>query len=238
VSSLQYDPAPKPLTDRERQLLQRMFSDFMEVPGEWKTDLSSWLESNPPQLGIQALAGQFPTVRIVRDMSIGPPPNPVNGDVWVATNVDALGTIWEFRYNANSASAYKWEFMGGTPLLVSSVGGVTTTTTGYIDLTGGPTLTAPRAGDYWVDWGVLPVCTAFTAVYFAQAITAFAAATSPALNLGVPLQWSNAPFAQGHGFNAQALGDVLKIRMQNDRAGGGTTTWSQGWLKLTPRRVS
>jgi microcystin-dependent protein len=50
-----YEEAPFPLTDRERKLLKRMFSDFMEVPGEWVTALKAALEADPPILGAAAL---------------------------------------------------------------------------------------------------------------------------------------------------------------------------------------
>jgi len=52
VSVVTYDEAPTPLTDRERNSLHRMFSDYMEVPGEWKTALRKDLESDPPNLAL------------------------------------------------------------------------------------------------------------------------------------------------------------------------------------------
>jgi len=55
VSIISYDEAPSPLSDRERHQLQRMFSDYMEVPGEWKTSLRKDLEADPPVLGKMAL---------------------------------------------------------------------------------------------------------------------------------------------------------------------------------------
>ena len=53
-----YDDAPAPLSDNERKLLQRMFSDYFEVPGEWKTALKADLERDPPILGKSTLGGQ------------------------------------------------------------------------------------------------------------------------------------------------------------------------------------
>jgi hypothetical protein len=52
-----YTDAPEPLTDRERALLNRIFSDYFEVPGEWKTALKADLERDPPVLGQQTLGG-------------------------------------------------------------------------------------------------------------------------------------------------------------------------------------
>lgn len=58
MSDVSYQDAPRPLTDKERDLLKRIFSDFFEVPGEWKTALRADLERDPPILGTQALGGQ------------------------------------------------------------------------------------------------------------------------------------------------------------------------------------
>jgi hypothetical protein len=46
-----YEEAPSPLTDTERRLLKRMFSDYFEVPSEWKSALKADLERDPPILG-------------------------------------------------------------------------------------------------------------------------------------------------------------------------------------------
>jgi len=46
-----YEEAPSPLTDTERRLLKRMFSDYFEVPSEWKAALKADLERDPPILG-------------------------------------------------------------------------------------------------------------------------------------------------------------------------------------------
>jgi hypothetical protein len=92
-------------------------------------------------------------------LSAGPPSSPLDGDIWIATNVDAavlpsntLGIRWAFQYNAGSASAYKWEFIGGAPLsaevLTQQPG---TVNTGYVDLaTIGPSVAISRAGEYIV----------------------------------------------------------------------------------------
>lgn len=66
----------EPLSDREKSQLKRMFSDFMEVPGEWKSELASWLESNPPVLGRSVLGqrialGQLPGVEAPRSVAGG-----------------------------------------------------------------------------------------------------------------------------------------------------------------------
>jgi len=68
--------------------------------------------------------------------------------------VDATNGInWRLRYNSASASAYKWEFIGGPPLFADVQTLETTTSTSFAPLSGGdngPSVIAPRAGDYEV----------------------------------------------------------------------------------------
>ena len=55
-------------------------------------------------------------------MSSGPPVAPRHGDVWIASDVDTLGACWMFQYNLKATSIYKWEFIGGAPMIASSTG--------------------------------------------------------------------------------------------------------------------
>ena len=52
-----YEEAPRPLTDQERHILQRVFSDYLEVPGEWKTALKNDLEQDPPDFLFSSTRG-------------------------------------------------------------------------------------------------------------------------------------------------------------------------------------
>ena len=73
----------------------------------------------------------------------------------------ANGIIWRLRYRAASASAYKWEYVGGAEITAEVLAAETTTSTVYVDLaTAGPAIVAPLAGDYdirgdcSISWGV------------------------------------------------------------------------------------
>lgn len=65
------------------------------------------------------------------------------------------GIVWRFKYRAGSASAYKWEFVGG-PAWVNTGGGGNVSTGGattYGDPAGGTgSVTIPAAGDYCVEY--------------------------------------------------------------------------------------
>src|SRR4029453_6293548 len=82
-------------------------------------------------------------------MSAAPFTTPYDGQV-IDLVVDAsAGVIWRLKYRAADASAYKWNFVGGAPLLAAVEALESTTSTSYVDLaTPGPSLTLPRSGDY------------------------------------------------------------------------------------------
>jgi hypothetical protein len=62
--------------------------------------------------------GTTPSNKITTSsFSGGPPGSPTDGDIWIASSVDGNGTRWHFQYNAGSASANKWEFIGGAPIM-------------------------------------------------------------------------------------------------------------------------
>ena len=82
--------------------------------------------------------GWWPAVKLPEIMSglvgDGPPVDPVDDDIWIATNVD-VGVRWAFQYEAGSGSPYKWEFIGGAAFYGHGI-----------------PLTLPRAGDYQIRW--------------------------------------------------------------------------------------
>ena len=84
------------------------------------------------------------------------PSNAIDGQEvrYLADNTN--GIIWNFRYRAGSSSAYKWEFIGGAPLVtqVDTDEGIVAGTTTYTALaTAGPSITLALAGDYVISQG-------------------------------------------------------------------------------------
>jgi hypothetical protein len=79
------------------------------------------------------------------------PASPVDGmEVYYAVDLTA-GVLWHFRYRAGSGSAYKWEFLGGPPV-ISYVDTDQTTTSGtFADLATVQSITIPLAGEYDVE---------------------------------------------------------------------------------------
>jgi hypothetical protein len=81
------------------------------------------------------------------------PAGPVDGQEIYYQADAANGIVWHLRYRAASASSFKWEYIGGTPLTARVNAQETRTVTTYGDLTTvGPSITAPLAGDYLLSY--------------------------------------------------------------------------------------
>jgi hypothetical protein len=81
------------------------------------------------------------------------PGSPTNGQEILFQNaaMATTGAVWHLKYNSASASAFKWEFVGGSPLRAAVATSESTTSTTFVDLTTvGPSVTTPLAGDYTV----------------------------------------------------------------------------------------
>lgn len=80
------------------------------------------------------------------------PSNAIDGQEvrYLADNTN--GIIWNFRYRAGSSSAYKWEFIGGTPMVANQGTGGQTSSNNY-QTSNIPQITVPLAGDYSVGFG-------------------------------------------------------------------------------------
>jgi hypothetical protein len=108
----------------------------------------------PASVQSLVLGGNTTTVQTGGTM----PASPVNGDRCIYTADATNGVTWEFMYRAASASAYKWEMIGGGHLWseVVTAGDESTASTTYVALTtAGPAITLPLAGDYDVEIGFM-----------------------------------------------------------------------------------
>lgn len=86
-------------------------------------------------------------------VSATPPASPVDGQLWTLPADTTNGIMWVFRYRAASASAYKWEFVGGAPLALDVSAAGSTSSAVSVDLAAVQAFTLPRAGDYRFTWG-------------------------------------------------------------------------------------
>jgi hypothetical protein len=154
---------------------------------------------------------------------------------------------WEFRYNAQSTSSYKWEFIGGPPAYIAVEVTENTTRTTAGDLaTPGPSFTIPRAGDYIIELSVRVdkiggagwVCT-YTVLFIngVQAGPPYTELFNNVYNPGTPAPYSNTSEKVKW---TRAAGDVLKMAYQiitQDNA-GSTVSFQHRRMTVIPVRVS
>jgi hypothetical protein len=172
-------------------------------------------------------------------ISGGPPLAPDEGDIWNATGVDANGTRWQFQYNPGSASAYKWEFIGGARRAAGPSGNIATASTAMVDLTGAPTFVIPRTGDYIVDWGMY----ATNGGTYASASTIFTQIVGSLAGIGNVFQAAQmvAVFSGGRGkfdeVRTLTAGETIKIQVRTNSAGSNMQAL-EATLGLTPIRIA
>ena len=202
-------------------------------PPSPRGNYTMWIDTDEPQ------AVWTPPTRVT-----SLPASPVDGQevyyVADATN----GVIWHLRYNAGSASAYKWEYVGGASLRNLVVANETFPTAwAYNDLaTIGPRLYAPLAGEY----------------IFSGGATFYVSGGGPA-SMFTSLVYSGlatiAPLTQNivtyPGFATyQMVGDNDRVRLTLTKSDevrmrygqqantAMTATASDRWLNMCPIRVS
>jgi hypothetical protein len=155
------------------------------------------------------------------------------------TAMAADGIVWHLRYRAASASAYKWEFVGGSPLWSEVTANETlgTTYNAYTALaTAGPALTLPVAGDYMVGIGaeMYSAGTTFPNV-LVMSYDIGATAASDADGVGAGATPVNVRFAGFRERRKTAMAGVTltaKYKQNNDQG-----RWLNRWMRATPVRV-
>jgi len=166
-----------------------------------------------------------------------------DGMTVVLTDNGATPTyFWAFRYVAGEASAFKWHFVGGAPLIGRDLAAGATLNTGTVITAGfwsrpGLYLPAPRAGDYLVEgWTNLDpnggAGTGFLAAFAGAAtINPAVAITLVATLAGQTMAYPVAGLASG-----AAAGANLGIALNTTNA--GVHKFGTGLVKITPVRVS
>jgi len=191
----------------------------------WQATAAAWVSLNPTPPLVTSL-----------------PASPVDGQE-VYFQADATnGIVWRLRYNAGSSSAYKWEFVGGSPLFAEVATEETTASTTYVALaTAGPTLTLPRAGDYDVEIG----CRLYSSVNNTGALMGYDIGATGAVDADAVSYYAAATLGGG----ATATGNYARARRKTGltavaltakyRATSAiTVAIGSRWMRVTPVRVS
>lgn len=155
----------------------------------------------------------------------------------------AIQRAWMLRYNAGSASAFKWEFIGGAALDNEVATEEATASAVYVDLaTNGPTITVPFAGDYLVTAGAYIWTENVAALEAFASLKVGAAATADAGRhawMGVSADATAArrggQFASKGEILALAQNDILKLQY---RVTAGAATFGKRWVSVLPIRLS
>lgn len=157
------------------------------------------------------------------------PATPFDGQTIDYVADDANGVVWRFRYRAGSASAFKWEFVGGSSVGTGQAGDMTNTNNRDTALTGGPTITAPLSGDYGIRMKLTFVISAASIATATAYINGVATAASVASNVG---QVTNITEGRVQGVTA---GQVFDVRCSN--ANSVSTRYVNAALFIAPIRV-
>lgn len=165
------------------------------------------------------------------------PTSPVDGQECYYVADATNGVLWHLRYNAGSASAYKWEFVGGGDRHEGPLGDLTTSSTTAVALTNGPTITLPLAGEY-IGELTLQMISQVVSSGFAQAAI-YKDAVDAGMN-GVVYVFQNtgsgqALIATGFGKIAVTAGQVLSVRVSS--ANGLSNRFVNARLLARPVRV-
>lgn len=167
---------------------------------------------------------------------------PVDGDerYFQTAAMKTLGVMWKFRYNASSASSYKWEFVGGGYLSAQASAGVSYTTSAtpysYGAALAVPQVTFPLSGDFRARWqcggqigtsqpGDLRVAMFVNAVAKG---TAFGSTSSGLPNFAMPGEVPVTGVLEGQ---------VADLRLTASIASANVSVWERG-ISVQPIRVA
>jgi hypothetical protein len=107
--------------------------------GTWLSDGTNWV-----------LVNQRAPLITSATMSAAPFTTPYDGQEIILTDsITAPTYTWHLKYNANDASAYKWEFVGGSPFISQVAAGEVLSGAGaWTYFASGPDFVVPRSGEY------------------------------------------------------------------------------------------
>lgn len=166
------------------------------------------------------------------------PASPVDGQEIYYLADSTNGIVWHLRYRLASASASKWEFVGGSHLHALVAASEGTSLTSFADLgTVGPSITVPLAGDYDIGYGaqIAPPATSAVTGLMSIAVGGTGAVDADAVVVQTPSAGNAAgsPWRTVRKTGVAASAAVTaKYRTTN-----GTTNFSARTLRVTPVRV-
>jgi hypothetical protein len=187
---------------------------------------------------IQALAVKLDGFPLLRPPVVTAlPASPVDGDEVYFQLPGDPSYKWHLRYDAASANAQKWEYLGGSAFTAGPSGSIVTNATVRTPMTNGPTITVPLTGAYYVVWG-LSVSQGAAAVLAMNCTPGRGTTSLPGLTaisfLGMQ-QYDGGRLYAEQDEMALSKGDVVQLLVWANSA--VNVTYSGGYLSLLPVRV-
>jgi len=182
----------------------------------------------------QQAAALEPTVTVL-------PSGATHGAVMVLSVDPANGVYWRFRYNAESSSPYRWEFLGGPPLFSEVTNADTTTSGAYVAIaTAGPSVTLPRAGDFMVSSGARIFSNAdLTSNYMSYDIGGTGAVDADAINYFSGASVGGGATTATYQMRTRRKAGLTAVTLTAKyRVTAGTATFVDRWMSVLPIRVS
>jgi hypothetical protein len=166
-------------------------------------------------------------------------PTPESGDRCVFTDSLVNPTYrWQLVYNAASASAYKWEFVGGNPRFAEVATQEIRASNIYGSLaTAGPSVTVPLAGDYDVEIGSTAFGSTGAILLHSYSIGATVASDNDAIEVAVAATATDEICgARVRRKTGLAAGTAL-VSQYRSTISASNPSWFNRWMRITPVRV-
>jgi hypothetical protein len=192
---------------------------------------------NKIETELAALDGRAPPASLGYGTSL--PGSPVDGQEAILVDSTTNPTYqWRFRYNASSTSAYKWEFIGGTPWFSYAYNGTWQPFSGNSTWVGSsPGFVLPRTGDYWLAYNAQFQSTTLSTIVQLQGGTSTSAFAPLTLSFHCNTTTTGviAPALFNQRINGLAQGATLQPYLLADHT---STTVSSMACSVVPARVS
>lgn len=188
-------------------------------------------------IDVTNLAASFAVVTPIAVVSVLPGA-PIDGQEIFYLADATNGVVWHLKYRSASASAYKWEYVGGADLSAEVATSEGTASLTYVDLTtAGPSITVPLAGDYDISHGFAGLhATNNGACYSSYTIGATAANDADLARVVQPSTNSSAQSSVSRMRRKTGISASSVIKQQY-RTSTGTATFQDRWLRVLPVRV-
>jgi hypothetical protein len=190
-----------------------------------KIDGVVYVPSKPPRITTSPLSG-------------GPPASPDDGDIWIATGVDATGSRWQFQYDAAESTAYKWKFIGGPPAFILNGGGIANTVANvFQERVTATRIVVARAGTYIAEaGGMVSQGVANTRADLGPGTVSSGAAM--VANAAAGMNAGSLAVLTGSAITTVAAGETFNVMMRTGDATPGNCVWYDIQLRVTPVKVA